>query len=48
MGISLEALDIPDKEDPKLHKEMENFNHRVNGRFFNINSWEGKELLLSD
>ena len=48
MGISLEASDSADKEDPKLHKEMEIFNHRVNGRFFNISSWEGKELLLSD
>ena len=48
MGISLEASNRTDKEDPKLHKEMEIFNQRVNGRFFNVSSWEGKELLLSD
>ena len=48
MGISLDASTNVNKENSKLHKEMGIFNQRVNGRFFNISSWEGKELLLTE
>ena len=48
MGISLDASTNVNKEKSILHKEMGIFNQRVNGRFFNISSWEGKELLLTE
>ena len=48
MGISLEASGNPDTNESKLLKEMEEFNMRVNSRFFEISSWEAKELLFSD
>ena len=48
MGISLEASVNADTNDSNLHKEMEEFNQRVNSRLFGISSWEAKELLFSD
>ena len=48
MGISLGASGNPNTNDSKLRKEMEEFNHRVNSRLFEISSWEAKELLFSD
>ena len=48
MGISLEASENSDSNASKLHKEMEEFNQRVNSRLFEISSWEAKELLFSD
>ena len=48
MGISLEATGNSDSNGAKLRKEMEEFNQRVNGRLFEISSWEGKELLFID
>ena len=48
MVISLKASGNSDTNDPKLRKEMEEFNQRVNSRLFEISSWEAKELLFSD
>ena len=48
MGISLVASGGSEAEDSKLRDEMEIYNQQVNGRFYEISSWEGKELLLSE
>ncbi|MBS1254417.1 MAG: hypothetical protein MAG581_00211 [Deltaproteobacteria bacterium] len=48
MGIAVEASESADAEDSDLRKEMDAFNQRVNGRLFEISSWEAKELLFSD
>ncbi len=48
MGISLVASGASEAEDLKLRDEMEIYNQQVNGRFYEISSWEGKELLLSE
>ena len=48
MGISLVASSASEAEDSKLRDEMEIYNQQVNGRFYEISSWEGKELLLSE
>ena len=48
MGISLVASGASEAEDSKLRDEMEIYNQQVNGRFYEISSWEGKELLLSE
>ena len=48
MGISLESSVNSDRSNSILHKEMEEFNQRVNSRLFEISSWEAKELLFSD
>lgn len=48
MGISLQASASAIVEDSKLRLEMDAFNQRVNGRFFEISSWEGQELIPGD
>jgi hypothetical protein len=48
MGISLVSSGASEAEDSKLRDEMEIYNQQVNGRFYEISSWEGKELLLSE
>ena len=48
MGISMVASDNSETEDSKLREDMEIYNQQVNGRFYEISSWEGKELLLSE
>ena len=48
MGILQKSTESTDADDSKHYQEMDDFNKRVNGRFFEISSWEGKELLLSD
>ena len=32
----------------EVRKEMDIFNQKANGRFFEISSWEGNEILLKD
>jgi len=46
MGISMVASDNSEAEDSKLREDMEIYNQQVSGRFYEISSWEGKELLL--
>ena len=48
MGISMLSSGNSETEDSKLREEMEIYNQQVNGRFFEISSWEGKDLLLSE
>ena len=48
MGISLLSSGTSEVEDSKLRDKMEIYNKQVNGRFYEISSWEGKELLLSE
>ena len=48
MGILQGASESANAEDSIIRQEMDVFNKRVNGRFFEISSWVGKELLLSD
>jgi len=48
MGISLVASGASEVENSKLRDEMGIYNKQVNGRFYEISSWEGKELLLSE
>ncbi len=48
MGILQDESAIANAEDSNLRVEMNLFNQKVNGRFFEISSWEGNELLLSD
>lgn len=48
MGILQNVSASADEEDSKIRQEMDGFNQKVNGRFFEINSWEGKELLFGD
>ena len=48
MGILQDEIGNVNTEDSNLRQEMDLFNKKVNGRIFEINSWEGNELLLSD
>jgi len=48
MGILQDESGSANAEDSNLRGEMDLFNQKVNGRFFEISSWEGNELLLSD
>jgi hypothetical protein len=48
MGILQNESGSATAEDSNLRQEMNLFNQRVNGRFFEISSWEGNELLHSD
>ena len=48
MGIFHDVIVNANTEDSNLRQEMDLFNKKVNGRIFEINSWEGNELLLSD
>jgi hypothetical protein len=48
MGILQDVIVNANTEDSNLRQEMDLFNKKVNGRIFEINSWEGNELLLSD
>ena len=48
MGILQDEIGNANTEDSNLRHEMDLFNKKVNGRIFEINSWEGNELLLSD
>ena len=35
-------------EETKVRQEMESFNKKMNGRLFEISSWEGKDLLIDN
>ena len=48
MGILQDVSENANTKNSELHKEMKSFNQKMNGRFFEIRSWEGKELLLID
>jgi len=48
MGILQDESGSANAEDSNLRGEMDLFNQKVNGRFFEISSWEGNELLLRD
>ena len=48
MGILQDGSENVNTEDKSLRQEMDLFNQKANGRFFEINSWEGNELLLND
>ena len=47
MGILQNRSGNVNTEDKSLRQEMDLFNQKANGRFFEINSWEGNELLLN-
>ena len=48
MGILQESSDKTETEEIKIRQEMDSFNNKMNGRFFEISSWEGKDLLLNN
>jgi len=48
MGILQAQSKKTKKEETKFRQEMELFNKKMNGRFFEISSWEGKELLFKN
>ena len=48
MGILQNEIENANTKNSDLRKEMDLFNKKVNGRIFEINSWEGNELLLSN
>ena len=48
MGILQDESGSANAEDSNLRGVMDLFNQKVNGRFFEISSWEGNELLLRD
>tara|TARA_Y100001970_G_C14216685_1_gene850095 strand:+ start:1155 stop:2195 length:1041 start_codon:yes stop_codon:yes gene_type:complete len=48
MGILQDASNKKIIEKSKITQEMESFNKKMSGRFFEISSWEGKELLMSN
>ena len=48
MGILQDVSENIPSDSSDLHKDMKTFNQKMNGRFFEISSWEGKELILSD
>ena len=45
MGI-LQDSSAKKEIEEKVSIEMESFNKKMNGRFFEISSWEGKDLLM--
>ena len=47
MGVLQDASEKKEIGE-EVRKEMESFNKKMNGRFFEINSWEGKELLIGN
>ena len=47
MGI-LQDSSAKKEIEEKVRIEMESFNKKMNGRFFEISSWEGKELLVGN
>lgn len=47
MGI-LQASKKTISEETKVRQEMELFNKKMNGRIFEISSWEGKDLLINN
>ena len=48
MGILQDEIGKINTEDSTLRQEMDIFNQKVNGRIFEINSWEGNDLLLNN
>ena len=48
MGILQEASDKTKTEGIKIRQDMESFNKKMNGRLFEISSWEGKDLLINN
>ena len=47
MGVLQDTSEKKEIEE-EVRKEMESFNKKMNGRSFEINSWEGKELLIGN
>ena len=47
MGILQDKSTNTKTEDKILRQKMDLFNQKANGRLFEINSWEGNELLLN-
>ena len=48
MGILQVASEKTVTEETNVRKEMELFNKKMNGRLFEISSWEGKDLLINN
>ena len=46
MGILQDVSENANTKNSELHKEMKSFNQKMNGRFFEISSWEGEQLLM--
>lgn len=46
MGILQSESVSENSSDSKLRQQMDSFNQKANGRFFEISSWEGNELLI--
>ena len=46
MGILQSESESENSSDSKLRQQMDSFNQMANGRFFEISSWEGNELLI--